>query len=138
MLIMKNIIPILVTTGDKVVCARCAAKSKRSGEQCKKPAMRSKAVCDFHGSRSTGPRTQEGRKRCAQTKTVDGKDSRKERADKAVASTELHFLRDLRVALGLFGNQPTGWPGRKPKNYRPPGLQDLILAIPNSKPDKEN
>jgi hypothetical protein len=44
---MKNIIAMLVTAGGKVVCARCAAKSKRSGEQCKKPAMRGKAVCDF-------------------------------------------------------------------------------------------
>jgi hypothetical protein len=33
---------------------RCAAKSKRSGEQCRAPAIKGKRVCRMHGGRSTG------------------------------------------------------------------------------------
>jgi len=129
---------LITIANGRVTCRQCEAKSKRTGQRCRAPAVRNMAICRFHGAYSTGPRTPEGRKRCAQAKTTHGKASRKERSEKAAASAELHFLRDLGVALGLFGNQPTGWPGRKPKNYRPPDLQDLILAIPDSKPDKEN
>ena len=34
---------------------QCKAKSKRSGERCKKYALKGKAVCMFHGGKSTGP-----------------------------------------------------------------------------------
>jgi hypothetical protein len=33
---------------------RCAAKSKRSGNQCKAPAIRGKRVCRMHGGKSPG------------------------------------------------------------------------------------
>ena len=33
---------------------RCAAKSKRSGEQCKAPAIKGKRVCRMHGGKSPG------------------------------------------------------------------------------------
>jgi hypothetical protein len=36
---------------------------KRSGGQCKKPALRGKAVCEFHGGRSNGPKPAEGKAR---------------------------------------------------------------------------
>ena len=66
-----------------------------------------------------------------------GQATKTARAENARISAELHSLRDLGESLGMFTGK-TGWPGRKPKNYRPPGLQDLILAISDSKPDKEN
>ncbi|WP_149762092.1 hypothetical protein [Neomesorhizobium albiziae] len=34
---------------------RCSAKSKRSGIQCKAPAVRGKRVCRMHGARSGAP-----------------------------------------------------------------------------------
>jgi hypothetical protein len=34
---------------------RCSAKSKRSGIQCKAPAVRGKRVCRMHGARSRAP-----------------------------------------------------------------------------------
>jgi hypothetical protein len=61
--VMKNVTSNLVTGGENISCRRCTALSKRSGEQCKKPAMRGKAVCDFHGGRSTGPKTGGGKVR---------------------------------------------------------------------------
>ena len=35
---------------------QCAAKSKQSGQRCKRYASPGKRVCHFHGGRSTGPR----------------------------------------------------------------------------------
>lgn len=55
--VMKNVTSILVPGGKNISCRRCTALSKRNGEQCKKPAIRGKAVCDFHGGRSAGPKT---------------------------------------------------------------------------------
>ena len=34
---------------------RCAAKSKRSGDPCRSPALRGRAVCRMHGARGGGP-----------------------------------------------------------------------------------
>lgn len=36
-------------------CPRCSARSKRSGEPCKAPAVRGWTVCRFHGARGGGP-----------------------------------------------------------------------------------
>jgi hypothetical protein len=41
---------------------RCRATSKRSKQRCKAPAVRGKRVCRFHGGKSTGPRTEAGKK----------------------------------------------------------------------------
>ena len=82
------------------VAARCQAKSKRSGVQCRKPAVRGKTVCRTHGGASTGPKTQQGRERCAQAKTVHGwetREIRRKRADK------LRELRELEWAMLAFG-----------------------------------
>ena len=35
---------------------RCHAKSKRSGERCKAPAVRGKRVCRMHGARAGAPK----------------------------------------------------------------------------------
>jgi len=35
---------------------RCTAKSKRSGERCKAPAVRGWKVCRFHGARVGAPK----------------------------------------------------------------------------------
>ncbi|MDA0630613.1 MAG: HGGxSTG domain-containing protein, partial [Proteobacteria bacterium] len=42
--------------------------SKRTRKQCGAPAMRGKRVCRFHGGLSTGPKSAEGRARCAAAK----------------------------------------------------------------------
>jgi len=43
--------------------AQCSAKSKRSGKQCQKWAVRGKKTCRAHGGTSGGPRTKEGKSR---------------------------------------------------------------------------
>ena len=51
--------------GGRIRAPRCQALSKRSKVQCKKASLNSKRVCMFHGGKSTGPVTEDGRKRCA-------------------------------------------------------------------------
>ena len=81
--------------------ARCQAKSKRSGLQCRKAAMRGKRVCRTHGGTSTGPKTPEGRQKCAEAKTVHGWETRAIRRERAAKLTELRFLEQIMEAGGL-------------------------------------
>lgn len=106
---------MLVTAGGKVVCARCTAKSKRSGEQCKKPAMRGKAVCDFHGGRSTGPKTEAGKasQRTAVLKT--GNYTKETMEDRARSIRTLHSLEDAMYVIKMTTMPRTR--GRKPLGY---------------------
>jgi len=41
----------------------CKAKSKQSGQQCKNYVTKGKLVCRFHGGKSTGAKTEEGKQR---------------------------------------------------------------------------
>ena len=71
--------------GQEAPAPRCQAKSKRSKQQCRKAAIRGKQVCRVHGGKSTGPKTEQGRKRCAAAKTLHGwetRELRNKRADK--------------------------------------------------------
>jgi hypothetical protein len=114
---MKNDTSVLLTGGGKIICARCTAKSKRSGEQCKKPAMRGKAVCDFHGGRSTGPKTQAGkdRQRAAVLKTGDY--TKEAMEDRARSTRLLCGLEDAMYVLNMTTMPRTR--GRKPLGYVP-------------------
>ena len=40
---------------------QCNAKSKRSGLRCKNFALKTKDKCKFHGGKSTGPKTKQGK-----------------------------------------------------------------------------
>ena len=62
----------------------------------------------------------------------DGRASKKKRAEDAANATKLLLLRDLGNRLGMFGNQPTGWPGRRPKDYpltETMSAQELVALI---------
>lgn len=43
--------------------SQCTAKSKRSGNQCLKWAVRGRTTCHMHGGTSKGPVTKSGRER---------------------------------------------------------------------------
>lgn len=100
------------TLGGKVHCNQCQAQSKHSRTQCKKPAMQGKRVCRTHGGASTGPRTEQGRQRCAEARTKTGTETRKARTERAEAMRRLRALEDLGHALGIIQGART--PGRKP------------------------
>lgn len=90
-------------------CRRCQALSKRTGVQCAAPAERGSEgagdKCRFHGGRSTGPKTDHGRKRCATAKTIHGRETRAIRKERNLKSAELQKLVELGNAIGLFGKR---------------------------------
>jgi len=102
-----------LTLGGRICCTQCSAQSKRTKQQCRSPAMRDKKVCRIHGGKSTGPKTEEGRKRCAEAKTVHGKETRQIRQKRSELSRELYLLEMLGRKLGLIVGP--GNAGRKPK-----------------------
>ena len=105
------------TAGGRIICKQCQAMSKRTRLQCGAPAVKGKNVCRTHGGLSTGPKTEQGRAKCAEAKTIHGNSTREKRKQNAVSATRLLLLRDLGVKIGLFGSKPTGWVGRPPKLY---------------------
>ena len=48
-----------------MTCTQCNALSKRTRQRCQAPAIKGKTKCRFHGGKSTGPKTAEGRARIA-------------------------------------------------------------------------
>jgi hypothetical protein len=76
----------------RILAPRCQALSKRSKLQCKKAALTGKKVCMFHGGKSTGPVTKDGRKHCAIAKTIHGYETRAAREYRAKMFRELKAL----------------------------------------------
>ena len=78
--------------GDRIRAYRCQALSKRSKMQCKNAALKEKHVCRFHGGKSKGPLTIDGKKRCANAKTVHGRETREKRRVRAEKFNEMKIL----------------------------------------------
>lgn len=85
--------------GQDTFAPRCQAKSKRSKQQCRKAAVRDKQVCRIHGGVSTGPRTEQGRKRCAAAKSVHGLETRELRKKRAEKFREMKLLYNVSKAV---------------------------------------
>lgn len=102
----------LKTAGGRITCTQCNALSKRTGTQCRAPASRGKTKCRFHGGASTGPKTEQGRQRCTEVKTVHGCETRKARTERAEGMRRLRELEDLGYSLGIMSGPRT--PGKKP------------------------
>ena len=81
--------------GGRIHAFRCQALSKRSKLQCKKAALKGKYVCMFHGGKSTGPITLKGKRRCAEAKTIHGRETRVIRIVRAKKLAELKFYFSL-------------------------------------------
>lgn len=101
-----------VTAGGRISCTQCQAKSKRTQHQCRAPASKGKTKCRIHGGASTGPKTEQGRQRCAEAKTIHGNETRKARTERALGMRRLRELEKLGYALGLM--EGARMPGRKP------------------------
>jgi hypothetical protein len=97
---MQQRAPYTVTFG--ITTPRCHAKFKRTGNQCLKAAMRGKAVCRTQGGASTGPRTSEGRQKCAEVKTVHGRETRAKRAARAESLKELRAIEAVMKSTGMI------------------------------------
>jgi hypothetical protein len=101
----------LITAGGRIVCRQCSARSKRTKERCRAPAITGKAVCRAHGGRSTGPRTEEGKQRCATAKVTHGRETRRSRAQRKQEMALFSALEGLAFALGMITVRTRG---RKP------------------------
>ena len=102
----------LMTIGGKIRCPQCQATSKRTGQQCKAPAIKGKKVCRFHGGRSSGPKTHEGRQNCAKARTVHGEETSALRTERRHASSRLAMLESIGWELKMLVGPKTL--GRKP------------------------
>jgi hypothetical protein len=100
------------TLGGRVQCTQCNALSKRSRQRCKAPAIKGKTKCRFHGGRSTGAKTAEGRARIAAAHTVHGRETRAIRAERSAKLAELYELEMLGRSIGMFEGRMVG---RKPR-----------------------
>jgi hypothetical protein len=107
----------IVLAGGRIRCPRCQALSRRSKLQCKKPALKGKRVCGFHGGKSTGPKTAAGKQRCAEVKTVHGRETRAIRAQRSRDDAYIRNLEDTGRVFGFISGTKT--PGPKPASYRP-------------------
>ena len=102
------------TLGGRVKCLQCDALSKRTRQRCCAPAIKGKTKCRFHGGKSTGPKTAEGRAVIAAARTVHGFDTRAKRGSYSAKMAELHQLERLGFEYGLFVEGSGRFRGRKP------------------------
>ena len=116
--IAMDISKFLVLAGGNIRCLRCTAKSKRTKLQCGRPALNQSKTqkCQFHGGRSSGPKTAGGRARIAAAHLRHGNDTKKARLERSQASLQLAQLEDLMYLLAMTRAART--PGRKPSGYQ--------------------
>jgi len=103
----------LLTLGGRIKCNQCQSKSKRSQQQCRGPAIRGSTRCRMHSGKGSGPKTKEGRQRCATAKYKGLNESRKQRTERALVMRRLRELEELGHALSIMAGART--PGRKPR-----------------------
>ena len=109
----------LITAGGKITCLRCTAQSKRTKLQCGRPALKASKThkCQFHGGKSTGPKTVEGKSRISKVHLVHGRETLQMRVERQAMSVRLRHLEDIMHVL----NMTTGGRSRgaKPIGYKP-------------------
>ena len=88
--------------------------------------MKGKRVCKTHGGRSTGPKTEAGRQRCAEAKTIHGRETREALTERSLASARLAVLEAVGFSIGLMSGSRTR--GRRPDRMAEayPELQVLM------------
>ena len=120
----------LVTAGRKIKCLRCTASSTRTKQQCGRPALKTSKTqkCQFHGGRSTGAKTDEGRQCIANAHYRHGESSKAARQAYSQASAHLRRLEESMYVLGITTAPRTR--GRKPMGYTPiQTIQDVYQMV---------
>jgi len=88
--------------------------------------MRFKKCCFYHGGKSSGPKTEAGRQRCAEAKTIHGRETREARTERSLGSARLAVLESIGFAIGLLKGTKTR--GRRPDRMAEayPELQEFV------------
>lgn len=118
-----------LTAGGRIICKQCEGTSRRTKERCKAPASKNKSRCRFHGGRKhSGPKTEAGRQRCAEAKTIHGRETREARTERSLASARLAVLEAVGFSIGFMsGGRTRGVrPNRMAEAH--PELQLLLKA----------
>ena len=116
---MENIRKTLITANGKITCLRCTAMSKRTRLQCGRPAMKlSKGQkCNFHGGKSTGPKTPEGKARISKAHLVHGNETVQIRLERKQKNAHFADIEDVMHLLDMTtGGRKRG---PKPNGYKP-------------------
>ena len=92
--------------GDFLAAPRCNACTRAHGA-CRQPAM-ANGRCRFHGGLSTGPRTAEGRARCARARRTHGAYSREILELRRAARAHGRRVRSLLAQMRGRGPAPAG------------------------------
>ena len=120
----------IVTAGGKITCLRCQAMSKRSGEQCKKNALKESRTqkCEFHGGRSKGPITEAGKEASRLAHIKSGAYTKQAQLNH---QRSLLNLANLEQGLHILGMTSAAWTrGRRPNGFRKlKTLEELVNAI---------
>ena len=128
---IKNPEQYPTTARGRITCIRCKAQSSRTKEQCKNPALKTKAVCKWHGGMSTGPRTKEGIQRIREAHLKHGEATKEARQERSSKSVMFKYLTDLGNHCNIFYRELKAR-GRPPSGYARLDLTDskqLALAI---------
>jgi len=108
----------MVSGGGRIKCMRCTAKSKRTGLQCGRPALKVSKTqkCQFHGGRGSGPKTNIGKASISKAHLIHGEETQSKRLDRAEKKLWFAHIEDVMHVLNM-----TTMPrqcGRKPLGYR--------------------
>ena len=122
---MKQLISI---AGGHIRCQQCEAQSKRTKQRCRAPAMRGKRVCRTHGGKSTGPKSEQGKRRSAAAHTIHGRERRVDRVSRSMQTARIYQLEDLMYLLKM--TSAPRFRGRKPLGYVPiKSLEQALLYV---------
>lgn len=121
----------LTILGGRIQCNQCQATSKRSGQQCRSPAMKGKRVCKLHGGRSEGARTEIGRQRCAEAKTIHGNETGRMRRERSLALARLTQLDAIARAMNMLTGPRLLGPKPKSIDAEVTALSELLKCVKN-------
>jgi hypothetical protein len=117
----------LQTAGGKITCLRCTAKSSRTKEQCRRPAIKTSRTqkCQYHGGRQ---HTAETLKLISEANTLHGQTTKETKEQYKHSIALIHELQDAIYVLKM-GEGPK-IRGPKPKGYKPVMTQaDVVRMI---------
>ena len=132
---MEHYQKTLITANGKISCLRCTANSKRTRLQCGRPAMKlSKGQkCNFHGGKSTGPKTPEGKVRISKAHLIHGNETIQMRLERQQKNAYFAHIEDVMHVLDMTtggrmrGPKPTGYqPLRTIEEVRQWVIDDLL------------